>query len=100
MSTARHDFFGVAISEAIASGARPVLPKRLAYPELVPTELHPELLYEGSLEDARSPPADLVHAFFVEVVNMLPVSSMYSSFSTEAGSAERIEEKIKEKTIH
>ena len=55
VSTARHDFFGVAISEAIASGARPVLPKRLAYPELVPTELHPELLYEGSLEDALRP---------------------------------------------
>tara|TARA_Y100001936_G_scaffold252476_1_gene312260 strand:+ start:775 stop:1863 length:1089 start_codon:yes stop_codon:yes gene_type:complete len=52
VSTAHHDFFGVAISEAIAAGARPVLPKRLAYPELVPSELHSELLYEGSLEDA------------------------------------------------
>ena len=55
VSTAHHDFFGVAISEAIASGARPVLPRRLAYPELVPSQLHSELLYEGSLEDALRP---------------------------------------------
>ena len=52
VSTAHHDFFGISVSEAIAAGARPVLPKRLAYPELVPTELHSDLLYEGSLEDA------------------------------------------------
>ena len=53
VSTAHHDFFGVAISEAIASGARPVLPRRLAYPELVPSQLHSELLYEGSLDALR-----------------------------------------------
>ena len=55
VSTAQHDFFGVAIAEAIAAGARPVLPWRLAYPELLPTSLHPDLLYEGSLHDALRP---------------------------------------------
>ena len=36
VSTARHEFFGVAVVEAITAGALPVLPRRLSYPELVP----------------------------------------------------------------
>lgn len=36
VSTARHDFFGLAVAEAIAAGALPLLPARLSYPELVP----------------------------------------------------------------
>lgn len=42
VSTARHEFFGVAVAEAVAAGALPLLPHRLAYPELVPTP-HPYL---------------------------------------------------------
>lgn len=37
VSTARHEFFGVAVLEAIAAGALPVLPNRLSYPKLVPS---------------------------------------------------------------
>ena len=36
VSTSRHEFFGVAVVEAVAAGALPLLPHRLAYPELVP----------------------------------------------------------------
>lgn len=36
VSTARHEFFGVAVVEAITAGALPLLPRRLSYPELVP----------------------------------------------------------------
>ena len=36
VSTAQHEFFGVAVVEAIAAGALPLLPNRLSYPELVP----------------------------------------------------------------
>ncbi|MBN1126041.1 MAG: DUF3524 domain-containing protein [Sedimentisphaerales bacterium] len=35
VSTAQHEFFGLSIVEAIAAGAYPVLPERLAYPEVL-----------------------------------------------------------------
>ena len=48
VSTAHHEFFGVAVVEAIAAGAFPVLPNRLAYPEHIPAEHHTRCLYDGS----------------------------------------------------
>ncbi|MFT7647422.1 MAG: glycosyltransferase involved in cell wall biosynthesis [Candidatus Poriferisodalaceae bacterium] len=45
VSTSDHEFFGVSVAEAIAAGCWPVLPHRLSYPELVPTNHHPQHLY-------------------------------------------------------
>lgn len=45
VSTAHHDFFGIAIMEAIYAGCHPVLPNRLSYPELIPSTLHKPLLH-------------------------------------------------------
>lgn len=53
VSSAAHEFFGVSVCEAIACGCRPILPDRLAYPEIVPPEWHSETLYPaGTLADA------------------------------------------------
>ena len=38
VSTAAHEFFGLSVLEAVWLGARPVVPDRLAYPELYPEE--------------------------------------------------------------
>jgi glycosyltransferase involved in cell wall biosynthesis len=48
--TSKQDFFGISVVEAIYYGATPVLPRRLAYPDYVPTDDYPELYYETTLE--------------------------------------------------
>jgi glycosyltransferase involved in cell wall biosynthesis len=56
VSTAIHEFFGVAVVEAIYCGSFPVLPRRLAYPEVIPAAHHDRCLYddfEGLLERLR-----------------------------------------------
>jgi glycosyltransferase involved in cell wall biosynthesis len=56
VSTADHEFFGIAIVEAIAGGAFPVLPRRLVYPERIPESQHKRCLYddaEGLLKRVR-----------------------------------------------
>jgi glycosyltransferase involved in cell wall biosynthesis len=46
VSTALHDFFGAAIVEACYCDCYPVLPRDLAYPELIPLEFHDACLYD------------------------------------------------------
>ena len=47
VSTAIHEFFGIAVVEGIYCGGWPLLPNGLTYPELVPPALHDEHLYDG-----------------------------------------------------
>jgi glycosyltransferase involved in cell wall biosynthesis len=46
VSSALHEFFGAATVEACYCGCFPILPRRLAYPELIPRDLHPRSLYD------------------------------------------------------
>ncbi len=45
--TSRQDFFGASIVEAVYCGCYPILPRRLAYPELFSPERWPALYYDN-----------------------------------------------------
>jgi glycosyltransferase involved in cell wall biosynthesis len=57
LSTADHEFFGIAVAEAVAHGAFPVVPHNLAYPEVL-AELNADdkarCFHDGSAESAAA----------------------------------------------
>jgi len=48
VSVARHEFFGISLLEAAACGVMTFLPKRLSYPEIIPSELHSSCFYSSA----------------------------------------------------
>ena len=48
-STALHEFFGMAVAEGLAAGCTPLVPDRLAYPEVLGEALSSQLYEEGEL---------------------------------------------------
>ena len=46
VSTAIQENFGIAVVEAMRHGCLPLLPRRLSYPEILPTEFHGDFLYD------------------------------------------------------
>jgi len=45
--TSNQDFFGASVVEAVYCGCRPLLPKRLAYPFIIPEQFHATTFYDG-----------------------------------------------------
>jgi glycosyltransferase involved in cell wall biosynthesis len=57
VSTATHEFFGISAVEASLAGAYPLVPRRLAYPEVFASpnnDAQDDYLYDGTAEDLAS----------------------------------------------
>jgi glycosyltransferase involved in cell wall biosynthesis len=50
ISTANQENFGIAVVEAMRCGCLPLLPNRLAYPEVLPEPYHADFLYEDQAD--------------------------------------------------
>jgi len=50
VSSARQENFGISVVEAARYGCFPLLPRRLAYPEIIPRRFHDDVLY-GETEE-------------------------------------------------
>jgi glycosyltransferase involved in cell wall biosynthesis len=50
VSTAIQENFGISIVEAVRCGCLPLVPNRLAYPEILPEAAHADCLYEGQTD--------------------------------------------------
>ncbi|MBI9088171.1 MAG: DUF3524 domain-containing protein [Desulfobacterium sp.] len=59
VSTAIQENFGISVVEAVRMGCIPLLPDRLAYPEVMPEEHHGRILYQGK-DDLVDKLADLL----------------------------------------
>lgn len=66
VSTARHEFFGIAMLEAAAAGVHPLIPDRLAYPEVFQRERHPEWFHDGTPKDLADKLQELAAALPAE----------------------------------
>lgn len=63
VSTANHEFFGLSVMEAAAAGAHPLLPVRLAYPEIFTDDRGapiPEYFHDGTPQDLAAKLAALI----------------------------------------
>ncbi len=79
VSAARNEYFGIAVVEAIAAGAVPVLPDALAYPEVIPPKFHSAALFQpGDLTNALEFAVNSLPALRIEMTGLTESMSRFS----------------------
>lgn len=76
VSTAIHEFFGIAVMEATYCGCHPLLPNRLSYPELIPESLHRPLLHAPTLYTDEEELFQTMYKILQRQEKPLPVESL------------------------
>jgi glycosyltransferase involved in cell wall biosynthesis len=76
VSTATHEFFCVAIMEAIYCGCHPLVPNNLHYPELIPDTLHEPLLPAPVLYDTEDELFQIMKKLLTGEMKPLPKASL------------------------
>jgi glycosyltransferase involved in cell wall biosynthesis len=77
VSTAQQENFGISVVEAIRYGCLPLLPARLSYPEIIPADYHPAVLYGGQQE--------LVEKLLDRITNFPDFLNLRMTLSREMG---------------
>lgn len=76
VSTAIHEFFGIAVLEAIYCGCHPLLPNRLSYPELIPSSLHNPLLHAPTLYKDEDQLFKILYSILMGKERPLPLETL------------------------
>jgi glycosyltransferase involved in cell wall biosynthesis len=78
ISTAKQENFGISVIEAIRYGCIPLLPDRLAYPEILPKAFHSDFLYKNQ--------EDLIEKLFFIITNYPQYQAQRNRLSEAMGS--------------
>ncbi len=88
VSTAGHEFFGMAVIEAVRAGCRPLLPCRLSYPELFPGEfLYEEKEFLNRLKKELSKKQRLSDDQRIELTERFSWDTLIPEYKTWLGNA-------------